>query len=498
MQKNKGKGKRKRKRDDDDGDGVSTVKVANSVVKATRMPKYRWDRVLFEAKRTVDERARQLQHHIQFEQKMKDLRKEEIRRRYWELKSRIHIECRETITNILVKYKTSQRQMKVRQKSLKREQSALKHLMGLKVYSSKHEDKLASICDAQQTTFVVENTKPQLHFPPISNLKTLVSLSPLKILSFRGVMRPLFDEIHPVFSVDIVGVLDAYLKPVRLKLNRAPTEIRSTHSCLAAVGDGLFATGNGEGFIKIWDAKSGELISRHKPHQSAVRSILKIGTMMMASVALSDPVVKLTNIVTGECVHRLDTKTTEHTSFSLLDDGRYIVTSTKRNVSVWSVSSGQCVRSFTQPFYKTALNVCTSNSRRLIIATKPCQIWSPFDDGPAQKTTEISIPNTRANNLYITLNDCRKMIGYGRNGIAVWDVESGQCIRNITASYGRICVFPDEDRILVIHDQSCKIYDICTGVCLQTISLKANGYIVCILSCGSVVVGDGSILTIFE
>lgn len=478
--------------------------VVGKVIKPQRMQSYQWNRMLHEAKRTVDQRSLELQHILTSEKNIKDARKSYIRDHYKKLKKEIQLKCNEAITKLTSTHKTSYNSISACQKQLKSEQRVLEHLRSLKVYSHKHEEKLALILNTQQKgSLAVKLVNPDITLPSLSALKSSITLSSTKVLTFREVMRPLYDEIHPVFNIDIVGILDSFHGPPKpLDVTRA-TKIRTKdQTVLATISATVVATGHKDGTIRMWNTQSGELINSFKPHGRSIRAIIAVDEKSVASadICLGVVTVVITDTRSAKEIQRFSLP--EYIRYwyhpvqlALLDESRYLVVSSEQKVYLWSLLTNRYVTSL-KLSSNTRVRLFTYNKRRVIIAMKStCQIWSPLDD---QTHLKIICAGLWVEYYPIPLDD-QKVITSSCKGVGLWDIKSGRCIRMFTKRCGIVRLFPDGERVLVvINNTVCEIYDICTGICLQRWRIDTNySNSVCIPSNEVVVFGGTNTVTIW-
>ena len=185
--------------------------------------------------------------------------------------------------------------------------------------------------------------------------------------------------------------------------------------------DQLVATGAEDGFLRLWNAESGELLHQIKAHAGTIDDVAFSKDGMVLVTVSSDKSAKVWNAKSGELIQELEGHTSRVTSAAFRDDGQCFATGAEDGLRFWD---GQTLE---------LIHECKTNSPA---STHIAEMsWHP------QK------------NLLLTISH--------DDTILVWDAESGQ----LDSSYAwlnempelefwfgnsQIAWSPNADRILAI------------------------------------------------
>jgi hypothetical protein len=110
---------------------------------------------------------------------------------------------------------------------------------------------------------------------------------------------------------------------------------------LTALPDGRLASGGDDGAVRVWDLRSGKVIS-HELHRFYVRALAVLPCGRLASASF-DSTVKVFDPDTGEAIsHSLD-RSSFARALAVLPSGRLALGCTDGKVHLWDVRSGEVV-----------------------------------------------------------------------------------------------------------------------------------------------------------
>lgn len=115
---------------------------------------------------------------------------------------------------------------------------------------------------------------------------------------------------------------------------------------LAAVGDGLLASGSDDRTVRIWEVSSGRLLQTLEGHRSGVCSLAVLGDGLLASGS-EDKTIRIWDIDNGELLHCLEGHRWPVTSLARLEDGRLASAgSYDKTVRLWEPATGEHLDTF--------------------------------------------------------------------------------------------------------------------------------------------------------
>ncbi|KAL1924972.1 uncharacterized protein VTP21DRAFT_4626 [Calcarisporiella thermophila] len=199
----------------------------------------------------------------------------------------------------------------------------------------------------------------------------------------------------------------------------------------------LFATGSSDKKIKIFNSKTGELITTLTGSMQSVMCVAFNSTDELVIGASNDTACRLWHIGSGRIRHTLTGHIGKVYSARFTSDTTKVITgSHDRTIKVWDLHKGYCTRTiFT---YSSCNDVCLMDS-----------------DG----STIIS--------------------GHLDNNVRFWDIRTGNCIKELSGIHSSqitsVYVTPDGSKLLTnSRDNSLKVVDLRTYGVVKT--LQADGY----------------------
>jgi WD40 repeat protein/serine/threonine protein kinase len=314
---------------------------------------------------------------------------------------------------------------------------------------------------------------------------------------FRGMERLLDD-----CPTDLRGWEWHYLRRLRYKHLPAMEHAGSVLSVAVSPDGERIASSSQDGFIKIWDAKTGcELRSIHA-HESNARSVAFSPDGQSLASGSWDKTVKVWDAQTGQ---RRYTVPQEGVVWSVAfsPDGKRLASGGVRRrdggvgeLKLWSAVTGQEVGSFrghTSPVWCIAFS---PDGQRLASgasqADRAIKLWDVQTGqelltirGHRYPVTGIAFSRTGG-----MLASCSDGIISGGGELKIWDANTGQLIRDLSEQrYGLWCVaFSPDGRRLASgsFDQTVKIWDVASGQealtlrghveCLRGLVFSPDGY----------------------
>lgn len=254
----------------------------------------------------------------------------------------------------------------------------------------------------------VLNVKPTLTIfetPVVPVVAFELQTSNVYVATAREVLLSCYDDIHRVFTVDIVGILDQY--------TRDPVDVRPfTGKCTSEFGnnipyDLIIQHGHHhiltvfDTIVSIWNTRSGKIFRQTNLADCIhIRQIASVGRDRLLCGSM-DSVVRLFNLNSGKCIREMK--------------GHRCVDPNQN----WGISEGiRCLRMF--PDMKRAVSCGCDNDIR---------IW----DLEYGECIQILKGHTESPACCVVLGDGRRVASAGGHdkSVRIWDVKTGVCIRTL-------------------------------------------------------------------
>jgi WD40 repeat protein len=344
-------------------------------------------------------------------------------------------------------------------------------------------------------------------------------------------------------KIDLTGynfsgliIKQAYLQGVNLQqVNFAEAEIDKsiftqtfgTIQTVAFSPDGkIFAAGDANGQILLWQLVDGKQILSCKAHQNWIWSIAFSpvsddptigGTIASGS---SDQTVRLCNILQGKSTQSLEKHTNEVRSVVFSPDSKILASSSSdQTIRLWDVRTGECLKTL-QGHTNVVRQIAFSPNGKILASSSHDQTICLWDvekgvclkilEGHSNQVRSVSFSedgNTIASGSddqtirlwNVNTGKCLKIIHghlnqvrsltYSHDGkilasagrdqtIKLWDVTSGKylkILRGHTQSVESIAFSPDNSHLVSGgYDQTVRLWDVAAGRCLKTLQGYAN------------------------
>ena len=267
------------------------------------------------------------------------------------------------------------------------------------------------------------------------------------------------------------------------------TETFGTIHSLAFSPDGLcLASGDFNGNIRLWDARTHQLQSILKGHTNWVETVTySLDRHLLASGSF-DGTVKIWDLDTKTCLKTLTDHTQGVYSVAFSPDGQILASgSDDCTVKLWDVNSGVCLTSLQ---YQDGIKphdvkaIAFSPDGRIIASSGSIgtiHLWQIQDGGSGSYWKTLA---GHQNWIYtLAFSPVRgaspqengQMLASGSDDASVklWDVSTGKCLRTFTGHKNELrSVDFDRDSQLLISaskDRTIRLWDIHTGECLKTL-----------------------------
>lgn len=256
------------------------------------------------------------------------------------------------------------------------------------------------------------------------------------------------------------------------------TDTLSATLSVAFSPDGkLFATGNADGEIRVWQTSDGKKLLTCRGHTSWVSSVAFSPDGHTLASGSFDSSIKLWNLATGECRTTFEGHTAWiwEVNFSL--DGQKLTSgSNDHTVRVWDVFSGK-----SQVLLGHAHWVCS-------VAFSPdgCILASSSDDHTVRlwdlETGEtLHVLEHDSWTKSVTFSPDGRFVASGSHdsSIRLWSVSTGECLKILRGhtTYILSVAFSPDGQFLASAGQDCtvKLWDVASGQCFKTLQGHPTG-----------------------
>jgi WD40 repeat protein len=292
----------------------------------------------------------------------------------------------------------------------------------------------------------------------------------------------------------VAGGWNGLVKIWSLSTNDPPLVIpHSPTSFVNAVAfspDGrLVATGSsdqGGGYLRLWDAETGQLVKRLDGHEDTVLSVVFSPEGRRLLTSSYDHTARLWDIETGQLVRTFVGHDWWVWSAAFSPDGQRIVTASQDGSAiVWSVETGEPLAApftghrlagsqtpvYTAVFSPDGRIVASGGLDNRVLIWDPDEL-QPFDYQraiagrriPAQQLLTLDGHKAAVRCVAFSRDGTRILSGSQDNAVIVWDTDNGEMIKSLRGHDGwvRSCRFWDNDRFAVSgsHDGKVKFWDI--------------------------------------
>jgi len=246
----------------------------------------------------------------------------------------------------------------------------------------------------------------------------------------------------------------------------------------------LLASGSLNGWVKVWDTRTGRLQFNRQVQKKFTRSLAFSRDGRLLATGGEDEWVKVWNVENGEMVHQLRTgpRTTMLLALEFSPDGRFLaIADPDRHVRLWDLDGGGEVHLSDDVLVTWGL-AFTPNGRHLItVSTGGVVKVLEVSDGRAVATFRADIRAVGCRAAFT--RDCRLLaLGCEDGTVKVLSTEPLEEVRTLEAHMGEIAGLAfgagDERLATAGDDVAVKVWDLRTGqqaLTLDIVSRRANG-----------------------
>ncbi len=265
-------------------------------------------------------------------------------------------------------------------------------------------------------------------------------------------------------------------------VNSVFTETFGGIQAVAFSPDGCYlASGDFNGDIRLWDARTHQLRSILRGHTNWVRAVTFSPDSRTLASGGFDCTIRLWDVNTGECLRTFADRTQAIRSLAFSPDGNILVSSSddilvsgsdNGTVRLWAVNTGECLQKFAEST-EAVYSVAFSPDGQTIAsgdANSSIRLWN-IHKGQCVGTWE-----THQGKVFsVAFSPDGRTIASGGNDATVklYDASTGECLRTCLGHSDELksVIFSQDGRTLISggKDRNIKLWDVRTGRCLKTL-----------------------------
>lgn len=234
----------------------------------------------------------------------------------------------------------------------------------------------------------------------------------------------------------------------------------------------ILASGSADRTVRLWDYRTGKCHLVCTEHSSGVYSVAfsPDGTILASGSA--DQTVRCWDVREGKCWKTLTGHTDWVRSVAFSPDGKILISGgADQTIRCWDIGTGECFKIW-QGHTDWVYSVAFSNDGKTLVsgsADRTVRCWDII-------TGECLITCTgHSNGVYsVALSADGKIVASASldQTVKLWDISTGNCLKTCTGHTNQVCAiaFSPHGKILVSVslDQTIRSWDVSTGSCLRT------------------------------
>ncbi|MDF5726055.1 MAG: NACHT domain-containing protein [Rhizonema sp. PD37] len=234
----------------------------------------------------------------------------------------------------------------------------------------------------------------------------------------------------------------------------------------------VWATGDSDGIVRLWEVDSGSELSAYKEHTSWIYSVAFSPDNQTLASSSGDQTVRLWNILTGKCLKTLQGHTKSVRTVAFSPNGKIIASgSADTTVRLWDIRTGECITVLQRHTGRVRAIAFHPNGQTLASgsADTTVRLWD-IRTGECIKVLQGHTGDVRS----IIFSSNGQIIASGANDqtVKLWNVNTGQCLKTLQEHMGWVnsIAFHPEGQILAsAGNQTVKLWNISTGQCIRTL-----------------------------
>ncbi|MBW4578705.1 MAG: NACHT domain-containing protein [Tildeniella nuda ZEHNDER 1965/U140] len=240
----------------------------------------------------------------------------------------------------------------------------------------------------------------------------------------------------------------------------------------------VFATGMGDGEIRLWQAADNQQIQLYKGHTIWVWALAFSPDSRLLVSGSADSTVRIWDVQTGACLHTLNQHTSKVCSVAFSPDGTTIASASEdKTIKLWNAGSGECLatlKEHTDWVWSVAFN--PMNPRRLVSSSADGTIKLWDSEGHCLQT--LLGHTNQVYSVRFSPNGQILASSSEDQTVKLWDVQTGQCFKTLRGHSKKVYAvrFSPDGKTLAScgEDRTIKLWNIQSGIkaneCLKTLT----------------------------
>ncbi|MGB7416819.1 MAG: NB-ARC domain-containing protein [Thermosynechococcaceae cyanobacterium] len=233
----------------------------------------------------------------------------------------------------------------------------------------------------------------------------------------------------------------------------------------------LLASGGADGTVRLWQRSTGQCLQVLVGHQEEIFSVAFSADGQTLASGSGDQTIKVWDVASRQCLHTLEHRGRVRTvAFSA--EGQTLASGSEdRTIKLWDTQAGDCLQTLTEH---------TDWVRSLSFSADGTTLASASNDGTVrcwqvatgQCQQVIAEHKGGVYTVAFNLQDNLLASGGCDRLIKIWNLEDGKCLRTVYGHHNQIFALsfsPDGDSLACVSlDQTVKLWNWRTNQCLKT------------------------------
>ena len=240
----------------------------------------------------------------------------------------------------------------------------------------------------------------------------------------------------------------------------------------------LFATGNSNGVVSLWDTGSGKEILTCKGHTNWIYSVAFSPDGKTLASSSNDKIVRLWNVNNGECFQILRGHTNKVYSVAFSPDGKtFASSSADQTVRLWNVNNWECFQ-ILQGHTNGVCYITFSPNESILASGSKDQTIRLWDISCGKCFHTLQGHTKRIYCIAFSPDGTTLVSGSEDKTIRLWNISNGKCLHILQGHnhkvYSVACSADGTTLASGSADQTVRLWNISSGECLHILQGHTN------------------------
>ncbi|XGV95146.1 MAG: NB-ARC domain-containing protein [Leptolyngbya sp. BL-A-14] len=235
----------------------------------------------------------------------------------------------------------------------------------------------------------------------------------------------------------------------------------------------FFATGSGDGEIRLWQAADNKQILRYKGHAAWIWALAFSPDSRLLVSGSEDQTIKIWDVLTGRCLHTLDQHSNKVYSVAFSPDGKTIASGSEdQTIKLWAVETGECLatlKEHTDWVWSVAFNPIDPQRLVSSSADGTIKLW----DSRGQCLQTLCGHTSQVYSVRFSPDGQTLASSSEDQTVKLWDVHTGKCFDTLKGHSKKVHAvrFSPDGKTLASsgEDRTIKLWNAQTGESLKTL-----------------------------